>query len=227
MGLDGVELLMAFEEAFGLEISDAEAERMLAPRDVVDFVYRARGLETKKIYLSRRAFYQVRRRLLDAGHSRAEIRLETRLEDIFPRKGRRRKWPLVRGDFTTQQWPDLVRPKWLTRVLLVAVVISAAYAGFSFAALSDGAGLAFIFAIPIGIFAAWMTRGLAAEFPGLATIGDLAVSVSCGTNALLSSDEELDRASISRIVKEIVIEQLGMSALDYGEDKHFVRDFGI
>ena len=38
MGLDTVELVMAFEEAFELEIPNAEAERMRTVRDVVDYI---------------------------------------------------------------------------------------------------------------------------------------------------------------------------------------------
>ena len=35
MGLDSVELVMAFEEAFGVAIEDAEAAKMITPRDVI------------------------------------------------------------------------------------------------------------------------------------------------------------------------------------------------
>ncbi len=41
MGLDGVELVMAFEEEFGIEIADADAERMQTPRDVIDHISRS------------------------------------------------------------------------------------------------------------------------------------------------------------------------------------------
>ena len=42
MGLDGVELVMAFEEEFGISIPDSAAEKMVTPRHVIDFVYEAR-----------------------------------------------------------------------------------------------------------------------------------------------------------------------------------------
>jgi hypothetical protein len=38
MGLDGVELIMAYEEAFGVSISDGEAARIVTPRDVIDLL---------------------------------------------------------------------------------------------------------------------------------------------------------------------------------------------
>jgi len=38
MGLDTVELVMAFEEKFGLDISDAVAAELITPRDVIDYL---------------------------------------------------------------------------------------------------------------------------------------------------------------------------------------------
>jgi acyl carrier protein len=38
MGLDAVELVMAFEGSFGVVIPDAVAEKMLTPADVIAFV---------------------------------------------------------------------------------------------------------------------------------------------------------------------------------------------
>lgn len=39
MGLDAVELVMAIEEEFGIDISDAEAETMATPRELIDFIW--------------------------------------------------------------------------------------------------------------------------------------------------------------------------------------------
>ena len=38
MGMDGVELVMEIEEAFGCTIPDAAAEKMATPRDVIDWL---------------------------------------------------------------------------------------------------------------------------------------------------------------------------------------------
>jgi len=41
--LDTVELVMAFEEEFGFEISDEDAERMRKVKDVIDYVQKKLG----------------------------------------------------------------------------------------------------------------------------------------------------------------------------------------
>ena len=39
MGLDAVELVMAIEEEFGIDITDAEAEKLRTPRLLIDFIW--------------------------------------------------------------------------------------------------------------------------------------------------------------------------------------------
>lgn len=39
MGLDTVELVMAFEDEFGVSIKDEDAEKMITPGNVADYVF--------------------------------------------------------------------------------------------------------------------------------------------------------------------------------------------
>lgn len=62
----------------------------------------------------------------------------------------------------------------------------------------------------------------------MSTIHDLAMHLpSGGFDGLLRRDESPSRAEIATIVKQIVIEQLGIKESDYGEGKEFIRDFGM
>ena len=51
--LDTVELVMAFEEEFGSEISDSEAEKILTVGDAVKFIESVKAVLTSKIPMSR------------------------------------------------------------------------------------------------------------------------------------------------------------------------------
>ena len=110
MGLDSVELVIAFEEAFSVAIEDAVAEKMRTPRDVIDFIARHRGSGTKKLCLTRRAFHRIRERLMAVGVARSAVRPDARLEQFFPADTRCALWIRARGEISRWQWPDLVRP---------------------------------------------------------------------------------------------------------------------
>jgi hypothetical protein len=227
MGLDGIELILAFEEAFGVEFTDQDAEQIRTPGDVVRFVLSKRGAAKAEICISQRAFFRVRKILCANGVLRSALRPETRLDSIFSAQGRSEKWEQCRGDISQLRWPNLVRPNWLARLLTVLVIAAAACAALTF---SDGmeAVLATIFiAIPFGLFARRLTKRFAVCFPEMSTIGDLARSVAMGTKGLLADNEALDRATVSKMVKQIVMNQIGIRESQYGEEKQFVRDLGV
>jgi hypothetical protein len=52
MGLDTVELLMAFEEKFGVSITDEDATRLTTPRKVTDYIVskvEGRGISREQV----------------------------------------------------------------------------------------------------------------------------------------------------------------------------------
>jgi hypothetical protein len=63
MGLDSVEIVLAWEESFGISISDAEAETMFTTRQAVDRIFekvRSDRPEDRGC-LSIRAFFRLRK----------------------------------------------------------------------------------------------------------------------------------------------------------------------
>jgi acyl carrier protein len=56
MGLDSVEFVLATEEAFQIAIPDADAEKLLTPGDVVDYVCARIGSAPDSGCLEQRAF---------------------------------------------------------------------------------------------------------------------------------------------------------------------------
>jgi hypothetical protein len=91
MGLDGVELVMAWEETFGISISDAEAERMFTTRQAVEMIYervRAKGPEDHGC-LSMRAFHRLRKAFQAEGILRGDVRPDARVATLLPSHRRR------------------------------------------------------------------------------------------------------------------------------------------
>jgi acyl carrier protein len=81
MGLDTVELVMAFEEEFHIEIPDEAAEKMITVRNVRDFVV-AEGRRLGRTIDPVDAFERIRKRTIDISNARpADIGLDTRFVD--------------------------------------------------------------------------------------------------------------------------------------------------
>lgn len=91
MGLDSVELVLAWEESFGIEISDAEAERMLTTRQAAEHLYqrlRSAGPEDYSC-LSMRAFHRLRRAFIEQGVPRRMVQPEAQVTTLLPGRQRR------------------------------------------------------------------------------------------------------------------------------------------
>ena len=57
MGLDAVEIVMSVEETFGIEISDADAESLQTPKQLIEFIcQRIKSSDEASICISQRAF---------------------------------------------------------------------------------------------------------------------------------------------------------------------------
>lgn len=96
MGLDSVELLMAIEEEFGVEIPDSAASTMYTVGDVYDWL-KVRTASTDPIAcLTQRVFYKLRRALVE--NYSVERRLvfpDSRITDFLSRETIEDGWPFL------------------------------------------------------------------------------------------------------------------------------------
>ena len=95
MGLDGVEMVMQWEESFGITIADADAAALRTPRAATELICRQLGVEAgrKGVCLSQRAFYRLRRVLTRAhGYPRGSITPNRPVRDLASPNLRRLDW---------------------------------------------------------------------------------------------------------------------------------------
>jgi hypothetical protein len=107
MGLDGVEFVMAVEEAFGLAIPDKDAHGLTTPGHLVTYLER-RLVAGQGACLEQRAFHALRRAgMAVLGLPRARLRPETRWDDVLPVEKRRRAWKLLHRATGIVAWPGM------------------------------------------------------------------------------------------------------------------------
>jgi hypothetical protein len=108
MGLDAVAFVFALEEAFGIAIPDADAERLLSPGSVVDYLERRLHPGTLTGCLEQRAFYRLRRaamRVLD--RPRSAFAPSTPWADVLQPQRHNRQWKLIGNAVAITPWPAL------------------------------------------------------------------------------------------------------------------------
>ena len=111
MGLDGVEMVMATEERFGITISDAEAELIRTPGMLIDLVVSKVHLNSERFCRSQRAFYLLRRALHTTfGIERSAIRPRSQIRMLNTGQAPELFWPKLRASVGARSWPPLEIP---------------------------------------------------------------------------------------------------------------------
>ena len=239
MGLDGVELVMAFEEAFEIEFVDDSVAKMRMPRDVIEYVWRRVEHADSTVCLTQRAFNLLRTTLVQTtGRSRREIKPAVSLNELIPKAERKRLREQFSTIFQTQGFPEFVRPRALVRILkgvCFVVGLAAAVAilwlrpSWSVGDIAVALLLGGIAAGLAGLACATATRSRRTEFPSLiGTVGNLSrwIMIHRRDTRVARSQRRWTREQVAALVSEIVIEQLGCAEA-YREDARFVEDLGM
>lgn len=96
MGLDGVELVLAFEEEFDIEITDDEAPTIFTVGQLYELIKKKVEGVPPEICLSHHMFNKIRRALMDNYRlKRSQIRPNVKLLDLLPEKDLKEGWPYL------------------------------------------------------------------------------------------------------------------------------------
>lgn len=226
MGLDGVELLMAFEEAFGVSITDGEAEKMLTPRLAGDIIFSKLETTDQATCQSQRAFYLLRKAMVRRLQlTRATFKPDTVFRDMVPEGQLLQFLQDLKVEVRARSWPSAVRPRWLVICICGfagAVSVLVWYATKEPLGMEIGSILGVVAVIVTGIALARLTRPFKIIVPlRYRKVRDLVPFV-------VTSDQiKWTREQVSVVVKRLTMEQLGLKEAQYWEDAHFVKDLGL
>jgi hypothetical protein len=107
VGLDGVEFVLAVEEAFGISIPDDVAPSLITPKHVVDYIATRLPMGDSSACFSQRAFYRLRGAVVKAYQiPRRRVRPETPWDAILPDRGPfRSSWRHLQNAVGVPDWP--------------------------------------------------------------------------------------------------------------------------
>jgi len=228
MGLDLVELVVRFEDAFGISIPDRVAAELTTPRKVTEYVFSQLVESDERSCLTQQAFYFLRGKCIPSLNiSRNDFRPDTRLEDLVPIDRRRVFWTSIQSEVGPLAIPDLARPFWLFSLLalltIAALVVVTVY-GFRDSLGSTSYLLGMSAAILVGFGGAVVSRPLKRNFRReYRRAGDVAKYISVHRSQAFKKD--WTKEEIDGVVREIIVDETGVR--DFTEDSDFINDMHL
>src|SRR5258707_6286681 len=167
MGLETVELVVRFEEAFGITISDEVATSMTTPRAVTDYIVTQLATAERSACLSQQAFYFLRRAFSNRLHlPRTAFHPDVALRTLIPKETRKNLWRQLQTEMGPNVLPDLARPPWLFYFLFAGTIFLAVFVSYATPNLPFqfrlAIGLALL--VAVGITTSAVTRPFKTEF---------------------------------------------------------------
>lgn len=227
MGLDSVELVMAFEERFAITIPDEEAEKMVTPRHVIDYIYSQVQHSDANTCLSQRSFYRLRRALQNEfGLERHAVRPATLLDSIVPRDNRRSAWARLKRAADVEQWPELSRSG-ATVLAIAAASVAVGTAVFA-ADPPFAVGAAVFTATGSSVLLARATQTLRLHFDAPATVGQLAEFLVARDVERIKPPDQTgwSRDQVRQVVRAVIIDHLNVEPA-FSDDASFIDDLGM
>jgi len=227
MGLDGVELVMAIEDRFGITIPDSVSSEIRTVDDLVGFCLdRIHAAET--VYCPSLSSFLSLRCLVREIRNDPDLRLRPRdnVETVLDESDRKRLW---------QQLPELLkshprelrRPAWLRKTLVVVVL------SFPIALMAvlpwhiEILALIWLATIAWGMLLHWLTLSMRTQTPdGYTTFGEITKRI-VGVTVATNPPAETDYDTVFSIIKEIVVDQLGVDDDEVVPTARFIQDLGL
>lgn len=232
MGLDSVEILVNVENAFGITISNYEAEKIYTVGDIHNIVWRnIQGRQSMRCR-SQQLFYKLRYILINRYKVPSEaIEPDASLNNIFPKKNRRLKYHKLQKELQLKL-PELELPVIWGRVLfimgfvliagmlIVALVLIYGYDRTRWLFLLPALGLLST------VFISNILDAVRTEFkPDIVKdYTKLVLSLNYGT---LMQDKSIDRKEMEVLINNVIAETIGLDLHEILPEKSLTDDLGI
>ena len=230
MGLDSVELVIRFEDAFGISIPDEIAGTLTTPREVTNYIASQVMVANDYSCLSQQAFYFLRRGFVRRlPIQRNTFRPHASLNDFIPKRNRKAVWRGFQEEIGEAALPNLARPLWLFWLLVTLTLFIAAYSFYAMPQLPDDVRIFATMAILVsaGFILSFISRTLKTNFQkGFTTVSELVQHLIMHSPHCIKRDKRSwTRAQIAETIRAIIVDEIGIT--EFHEDSHFIKDMHI
>jgi acyl carrier protein len=221
MGLDAIEIIMNCEDAFGISICDADAEKLRTAGDLHALIMRLlREPEGGTSCPSSRNFYVLRNKLLGIGMPRRMIRPQLRLAEIVQEVGEDR-WPAVRKALEIPI--DVRRPKWAEAVVFGGAILAGIAAG---AWWNRGAWAGIAAALVAGYLLYLVTMPARIALERNQSLREVTYALLARQRRERMGVRKFSEAEVWQIIRGILSEQLGIPPEQIQKESRFMEDLG-
>jgi acyl carrier protein len=232
MGLDSVEILVNVENAFGITISNYEAEKIVTVGDIHSVVWRnVQGRQSMRCK-SQQLFYKLRYVLINKLKvPREVIEPDASLNKIFPKINRRPKYRKLQKEFRLKL-PDLELPVVWTRVLIVTgVILIPGTLAFALVLIYGYGYTKWLYLLPgLGfistVFISNVLDAVRTIFrpDKIKDFTHMVLSLNYGT---LMQEKGINRVEMEIVINNIIAETIGLELQEISPEKSLTNDLGI
>lgn len=232
MGLDSVEILVNVENAFGITISNYEAEKIYTVGDIHNIVWRnIQGRQSMRCR-SQQLFYKLRYTLINKYKvPREAIELDASLNSIFPQKNRRLKYYKLQKELQLKV-PELVLPAiWARALFITGVILIPGVLVVTLVLIYGYDKTLWLYLLPaLGllatIFISNILDAVRTEFKP-ETVKDYTKEVLSLNYGTLMQDKNIDRKEMEVLINNIIAETVGVELHEISPGKSLTDDLGI
>ena len=232
MGLDALELVMAVEEKFNIEISDQEAQHILTVGEFQRLILSKLNISDESTCMTQQAFHMIRRQAMNTfSIPRRGFKPDTPLSSIVPKENRQLSWSNFQSSLGLSEMPELVRPGGITATitaLSLGILVVAIWIGVLTKSLGTWSAVGGLIAALVGWSGAELTKSMKTEFQeGYSRVRDLARYVVARHPQILGRQRVKSRTEeeVRCLLREVIISQTGVS--DFNDNSRFVADLHL
>ena len=223
MGLDFVELIVEIEKKFEISINESEVYHADTVGKLSDVIYQRLRKDAQDPCPTQKGFYIIRHNLISEYKlSRSEITPDTKLNDIIPKKKRRKMWKSLIKAITKDSrnleleltlWPNIVFIYFCPILVLLLVLYLLPWEAF---------WLAIIAAFTTAWLFAWFLTPLKNKIPDdCSTVKDLIPYITTRSTKVWGKDEVYEE------IKNLIVEMFAIKPSLITPNSHIIDDLGL